>query len=150
MARILHLFLQICHCYHSWLFVWLSVACLSAYLIVCLFCLFMQWSGGCSQNLSSVTNDSFCYKLLKSLLLIGYQQICHWFLSFVIENRLCETGLMNVHLFIAEGICRVVHDDLSPGHDPRQTEQSFLVWQIRQQIQAFLNLIKKGNQTLLW
>ena len=34
--------------------------------------------GGGSQNLSSVTNDSFCYKLLKSLLLIGYQQICHW------------------------------------------------------------------------
>ena len=33
--------------------------------------------GGVSQNLSSVTNDSFCYKLLKSLLLIGYQQICH-------------------------------------------------------------------------
>ena len=34
---------------------------------------------GVSQNLSSETNDSFCYKLLKSLLLIGYQQICHWF-----------------------------------------------------------------------
>ena len=35
--------------------------------------------GGISQNLSSVTNDSFCYKLLKSLLLIGYQifLICH-------------------------------------------------------------------------
>ena len=33
--------------------------------------------GGVSQNLSSVTNDSFCYKLLKSLLLIGCQQICH-------------------------------------------------------------------------
>ena len=34
--------------------------------------------GGVSQNLSSVTNDSFCYyKILKSLLLIGYQQICH-------------------------------------------------------------------------
>ena len=30
-----------------------------------------------SQNLSSVTHDSFCYKLLKSLPLIGYQQICH-------------------------------------------------------------------------
>ena len=33
--------------------------------------------GGVSQILSSVTNDSCCYKLLKSLLLIGYQQICH-------------------------------------------------------------------------
>ena len=29
------------------------------------------------QKSSSVTNDSFCYKLLKSLPLIGYQQICH-------------------------------------------------------------------------
>ena len=29
------------------------------------------------KNLSSVTNDSFCYKLPNSLLLIGYQQICH-------------------------------------------------------------------------
>ena len=48
--------------------------------------------GPISQNLSSVTNDSFCYKLLKSLLLIGYQLTCHWFLTFVIENRLCETG----------------------------------------------------------
>ena len=48
--------------------------------------------GGVSQNLSSVTNDSFCYKLLKSLLLIGYQQICHWSLSYVIEIRFCETG----------------------------------------------------------
>ena len=48
--------------------------------------------GGVSQNLSSVTNGSFCYKLLKSLLLIGYQQICHSFLSFVIGIRLCETG----------------------------------------------------------
>ena len=47
---------------------------------------------GVSQNLSWVTNDSFCNKLLKSFLLIGYQQICHWFLSFVIEKRLCETG----------------------------------------------------------
>ena len=28
--------------------------------------------GGVSQNLSSGTHDSFCYKLLKSLLLIGY------------------------------------------------------------------------------
>ena len=35
--------------------------------------------GGVSQNLSSVTNDSFRHKLLKSLLLIGYQQICHCF-----------------------------------------------------------------------
>ena len=49
--------------------------------------------GPISQNLSSVTNDSFCYKLVKSLLLIGYQQICHWFLSFVFEKRLCKTGL---------------------------------------------------------
>ena len=48
--------------------------------------------GPISQNLSSVTNDNFCYKLLKSLLLIGYQQICHWSLSFVIKKRLCETG----------------------------------------------------------
>ena len=47
--------------------------------------------GGVSQNLSSVTNDSFCYEIVKSLLLIGYQQIFHWFLSFVIEKRLCET-----------------------------------------------------------
>ena len=36
------------------------------------------------KHLSSVTNDSFCYKLLKSLLLIGYQQI--WSLIFVIEK----------------------------------------------------------------
>ena len=34
------------------------------------------FQGPISQNLSSVTNDSFCNKLLKSLLLIGYQQIC--------------------------------------------------------------------------
>ena len=34
---------------------------------------------GVSQNLPSVTNASFCYKLLKSLLLIGYQQIWHWY-----------------------------------------------------------------------
>ena len=27
----------------------------------------------------------------KSFLLIGYQQICHWFWSFVVERRLCET-----------------------------------------------------------
>ena len=33
--------------------------------------------GGFSQNLLSVTNDSFCYQLLKSLLLISYQQICY-------------------------------------------------------------------------
>ena len=53
----------------------------------------LTWSKGpVSQNLSSVTIDSLCYKLPKSLLLIGYQQICHWFLSFVIEKRLCETG----------------------------------------------------------
>ena len=49
---------------------------------------YRKHQGGVSQNLSSVTNDSFCYKLLKSLLLIGYQQICHW---FVIEKGLCET-----------------------------------------------------------
>ena len=37
-----------------------------------------QWcSGGVSQNLSSMTNDSFGSKLLKSLLLISHQQICH-------------------------------------------------------------------------
>ena len=36
-----------------------------------------QDQGPVSQNLSSVTNDIFCYKLVKSLLLIGYQQICH-------------------------------------------------------------------------
>ena len=46
------------------------------------------------QNLSSVTNESFCNKLVKVLLLIGYQQICHWFLSFVIEKRLCETDCL--------------------------------------------------------
>ena len=34
-------------------------------------------SRGCFTNLSSVTNDSFHYKLVKSLLLIGYQHICH-------------------------------------------------------------------------
>ena len=33
-----------------------------------------------------MTNESFCYKLLKSLLLIGYQQICHRYLSIVIEK----------------------------------------------------------------
>ena len=48
--------------------------------------------------MSSVTNDRLCYKLLKSLLLIGYQQICHWFLSFVIEKRLCETGPWLFHV----------------------------------------------------
>ena len=48
--------------------------------------------GPISQNLSSVPNNRFCYKLVKSLLLIGYQQICHWFLSFVIDKRLCETA----------------------------------------------------------
>ena len=48
--------------------------------------------GPISQNLSAVTHDSFCYKLLKSLLLIGRQQTCHWFLSFVIEKKLCEMG----------------------------------------------------------
>ena len=37
---------------------------------------------------------SLLYKLLKSLLLTGYQQICHWFLSFVIGKRLCETPLL--------------------------------------------------------
>ena len=47
--------------------------------------------GSVSQNLSSVTNDRCCHKLVKCLLLIGYQQICHWILSFVIEKRLCET-----------------------------------------------------------
>ena len=36
----------------------------------------LSGKGGVSQNLSSVTNDRLCYKLLKSLLLIGYQQIC--------------------------------------------------------------------------
>ena len=29
------------------------------------------------------------------MLLIGYHQIFHWFLSFVIEKRLCETGPRN-------------------------------------------------------
>ena len=33
--------------------------------------------GGVSHILPSMINDSLCYKLLKSLLLIGYQQICH-------------------------------------------------------------------------
>ena len=46
--------------------------------------------GSVSQNLSSVTKDSFCYKLLKSLLLIGFHQTCHWFLLFVTEKRLYE------------------------------------------------------------
>ena len=48
--------------------------------------------GGVLQNLSSVTNDSFCYTLLKSFLLIGYQQICHWFLSFIIEKKALWNG----------------------------------------------------------
>ena len=50
----------------------------------------LEHQGGVSQNLSSVTNDNLCYKLLKSLLLIGYQQIlslifviCHWKKDFV-------------------------------------------------------------------
>ena len=56
--------------------------------------------GPVSQNLSSLTNDSLYYKLVKSLLLIGYRQICHLFLSFVIAKRLCETGPRFVsHLF---------------------------------------------------
>ena len=33
--------------------------------------------GPISQNLSSLMIDSFCYTLVKSLFLIGYQQICH-------------------------------------------------------------------------
>ena len=54
--------------------------------------------GGVSQNLSLVTNDSFCFELLKSLLLIGYQQICHWFLSFIIEKGFVKwaTGLIPI------------------------------------------------------
>ena len=49
------------------------------------------WPGGRFTKI--VTSDNFvCYKLLKPLLLIGYQQIWHLFLSFVIEKRLCETG----------------------------------------------------------
>ena len=47
--------------------------------------------GPVSQNSSSVTIAVLCYKLPKSLLLIGYKQICHWFLSFVIEKMLCKT-----------------------------------------------------------
>ena len=54
--------------------------------VIQMFLIYCVEQGGVSQNLSSVTNDSFCYKLLKSLLLIGYQQIYHWFLSFVIEK----------------------------------------------------------------
>ena len=59
--------------------------------------IYLRLLGGVSQNLSSVTNDSFCYKLLKSLLLIGYKQIFHWFLSFVSEKRLCERGFCFSH-----------------------------------------------------
>ena len=50
--------------------------------------------GGVSQNLSSVTNDNFYYKLLKSLLLIGYQQICHWFCHLSLKKALGPTGLI--------------------------------------------------------
>ena len=52
-----------------------------------------RFLGPVSQNLSSVTNDSLCYKLLKSLLLIGYQQIYHGFLSFVIEKGFVKRPL---------------------------------------------------------
>ena len=55
-----------------------------------LHCMYHIHQGGVSQKLSSVTNDSFCYKLLKAMLLIGYQQICNWFLSFVIEKKLVK------------------------------------------------------------
>ena len=37
-------------------------------------------------------NDSFCYKLLKSLLLIVHQQIFHWFLPFIIEKKALWNG----------------------------------------------------------
>ena len=35
---------------------------------------------GCFTKLVISDKWQFCYKLLKSLLSIGYQQICHWFL----------------------------------------------------------------------
>ena len=54
--------------------------------------------GGVSQNLSSVTNAFFFYKLLISLLLIGYQQIFHWFLSFVIEKKALLNGSQKVSM----------------------------------------------------
>ena len=38
-------------------------------------------------------NDSFCVKLVKSLLLIGSQQICQWLLSFIIEKRALRNGV---------------------------------------------------------
>ena len=57
-----------------------------------------QLLGPVSQNLSSVINDSLCYKLLKSLVLIGYQQICHWFLSVVIEKRLMWNGSLDAFI----------------------------------------------------
>lgn len=39
-----------------------------------------------------MTNASFCYKLVKSLLLIGYQQMRHWLFSFVIEKKALWNG----------------------------------------------------------
>ena len=107
--------------------------------------------GGVSQNLSSVTSDSLSYKLLKSLLLIGNQQICHWFLSFVIGKRLCETGPWFLH-----------HPDftycvLLPNHkawihiDTAQTKET-KEWVLRKVVHLYLGYLFSSHRllTLLW
>ena len=70
--------------------------------------------GGVSRNLSLVINDSFCYKLLKSLLLIGYQQSCHWLLSFVIEKKALWNALL---VCIASKAGPVAIESLRQGND---------------------------------
>ena len=84
----------------------------------------LQWniissaSGGVSSNLSSVKNDSCCYKLLKSLLLIGYQHIYQWYLSFVIEKRLCKTGPRSFSSYSAMRFCLIeIHVHVLPKHE---------------------------------
>lgn len=47
-----------------------------------------------------MTNASPSYKLLKSLLLIGHQQICHIYLSCVIENELREMEALVIFLVV--------------------------------------------------
>ena len=56
----------------------------------CILCVCNQRTWGAFHKLVISDKWQLCYKLLKSLLLIGYQRICHWFLLFVIVKRLCE------------------------------------------------------------
>ena len=50
----------------------------------------LTFMGPVSSNLISIT--SYCYKLLKSRHLIGWEQIYHRNLAFVIDNKFYETG----------------------------------------------------------